>query len=408
MHLPQSNDNEKERPPHCTPILGGAGGGGELSNGGSSNSSESGTNRTRNSGRGGREGGGGGGDDDPDDERSWRNGGHHNEDGPPWGGPPGPPGPPDDGGNGGEESGDSEKSNHTSNRNTQRQRGATPFNVIPEENAPYYKVEYFEYSPESQDRSIPLKERVFNMFETLIDWRLFTKLEGVGDGKAQKNLINSIPKINPYKGENSIIVLEQFTRQLIRHMEIQGLTGPPKTKDGDGHSVVTNEDTGRTILFAGNLQDAAQAWYQKVAERPPKGYKRGMKASMYRRTFLQIFRALYERFITGSALNEIETLYEDTKYTTNGGVRQLFADMKMYAEIMPVPPDEFRFKNKFIGSLPRRMRMKVLENGVSAAKSTLDDIVQRALNIELGWEANAYYDVPMKVKMGGGITPENG
>ncbi|THU81392.1 hypothetical protein K435DRAFT_809102 [Dendrothele bispora CBS 962.96] len=144
--------------------------------------------------------------------------------------------------------------------------------------------------------------------------------------------------------------------------------------------------------MAGNLSEAALEWYQTYAEHPPDSFERGMKASAHRRTFLQIFRVLFDRFITGAALKEIDASYNKAKYTTLGGVRQLFSDMKMYAEMMPVPPDEYQFKDNLLEKLPQSMRRIVLNDGLGPNTATIDEIMQRALAVESGWEAEAYYN----------------
>ncbi|THU94956.1 hypothetical protein K435DRAFT_798507 [Dendrothele bispora CBS 962.96] len=358
---------------------------------------------------GGNGGGGrppGWGDDDPDDPDDSNDGGqsgnyrprrgHHRKDrdngprrGPCGGGPPGGD-PPDDGKPEGGKDGNSERSNQ---KDSKRRRGVTPFSEIPEEGSPHYNYEYFEYKVKAPTNSKkPLKEKVFTRFTTLIEWRLFTKLKVVGDGKAQKNLINSIPKIELYKGQNSIVLLDRFLRNLIRHMEVHRLTGPSKTMDPEGTLIVTNEDTARTILMAANLTGAAQEWYQSFAERPPDSFQPGMKASAHRRTFLQVFRVLFDRFVTGAALKEALMLYEEVEYTTEGGIRQLLSDMKMYAEVMPVPLDEYRFKDSLMERLPQSMRRTILCDGISAINASLDEIMQRAIAVESGWEAEVYYD----------------
>ncbi|THV01628.1 hypothetical protein K435DRAFT_793234 [Dendrothele bispora CBS 962.96] len=291
------------------------------------------------------------------------------------GGPPGGD-PPDDGEPEGGKDGNSKRSNR---KDLKKRRGMTPFSEIPEEGSPHYDYEYFEYKVKPPTNSKkPLKEKVFTRFATLIEWRLFTRLKMVGDGKAQKNLINSIPKIELYKGQNSIVVLDRFLRDLIRHMEVHGLTGPSKTMDPEGTLPI--------------LRGAAQEWYQSFAERPPSSFQPGMKASAHRRTFLQVFRALFNRFITGAALKEALMLYEEVEYTTEGGIRQLLSDMKMYAEVMPVPPDEYRFKDSLIERLPQSMRRTILCDGISAINASLDEIMQRAIAVESGWEAEVYYD----------------
>ncbi|THU80272.1 hypothetical protein K435DRAFT_810001 [Dendrothele bispora CBS 962.96] len=349
---------------------------------------------------GGRNGGGGRppgwGDDDPgdpdhndDQPRRGRHGDNEPRRGSCGGGPPGGD-PLDDGEPEGGRYGNSKRSNQ---KDSKKRRGVTPFSEIPEEGSPHYGYEYFEYKGEPPTSlKKPLKEKVFTRFAMLIEWHLFTKMQVMGDSKAQRNLVNSIPKIKQYNGQNSIVVLDNFLRGLIRHMEIQGLTGPPRIKDSEGTSVVTNEDAGRTILMAGNLSEAALEWYQTYAEHPPDSFKRGMKASTHRRTFLQIFRALFDHFITGVALKEIDASYNEVKYTMLGGIRQLFSDMKMYVEMMPVPPDEYQFKDNLLEKLPQSMRRIVLNDGLGPNTATTDEIMQRALAVESGWEAEAYYD----------------
>ncbi|THU96150.1 hypothetical protein K435DRAFT_858843 [Dendrothele bispora CBS 962.96] len=59
---------------------------------------------------------------------------------------------------------------------------------------------------------------------------------------------------------------------------------------------------------------------------------------------------------------------------------------------MPVPPDEYRFKDNLLEKLPQSMRRIVLNDGLGPNTATIDEIMQRALAVESGWEAEAYYD----------------
>ncbi|THU95258.1 hypothetical protein K435DRAFT_798268 [Dendrothele bispora CBS 962.96] len=49
------------------------------------------------------------------------------------------------------------------------------------------------------------------------------------------------------------------------------------------------------------------------------------------------------------------------------------------------------------------MRRIVLNDGLSANTASVDEIMQRALAVESGWESEAYYNAPTKVKLGGTI-----
>ncbi|KAK7442235.1 hypothetical protein VKT23_016205 [Stygiomarasmius scandens] len=180
--------NQASPPPGlaCTAAAGGGGSGGGSDDG----SSHSGSDRRRNDERRGigiRKGG---------NDSNGNNGG----------------GPPDDGPPDGDPWAEEEGSEWSENPKGTlgKHRGVTPFGEIQPEESPHYETEFFEYKPEAPQGQVNLKEQVFQMLATLIDWRLFTKYDTVSDAKTQKSLVNSIPKVRPYKGENSIITLDVF------------------------------------------------------------------------------------------------------------------------------------------------------------------------------------------------------
>ncbi|THU94540.1 hypothetical protein K435DRAFT_798812 [Dendrothele bispora CBS 962.96] len=62
---------------------------------------------------------------------------------------------------------------------------------------------------------------------------------------------------------------------------------------------------------------------------------------------------------------------------------------------MPVPPespDEYQFKDDLLEKLPQSMRRIVLNDRLGPNTVAVDEIMQRALAVESGWEAEAYYD----------------
>ncbi|KAK7461723.1 hypothetical protein VKT23_008152 [Stygiomarasmius scandens] len=136
-----------------------AGGGSGGSGGGSDDgSSHSGSDRWRNDERNGRGVGrgrnSGRGDDLPKGGR--KDGGGPPDDGPPGGGP------------GMEEEG-SEQS-QTPKNTLGKCRRAIPFGEIQPEELPHYETEFFEYKPETPQGQVNLKEQVFQMLATLIEW----------------------------------------------------------------------------------------------------------------------------------------------------------------------------------------------------------------------------------------------
>ncbi|ESK82862.1 hypothetical protein Moror_12227 [Moniliophthora roreri MCA 2997] len=75
-----------------------------------------------------------------------------------------------------------------------------------------------------------------------------------------------------------------------------------------------------------------------------------MDPNEHRMTFMEVFRGLFNGFI-------------DVEYRAGGGVEKLFADLRDYAEIMPIPPD----------------------------RNPVNDIIQRVLEQERGTKRNTFY-----------------
>uniref|UniRef100_A0A0W0GBP8 Uncharacterized protein n=1 Tax=Moniliophthora roreri TaxID=221103 RepID=A0A0W0GBP8_MONRR len=110
-------------------------------------------------------------------------------------------------------------------------------------------------------------------------------------------------------------MLDKFIRTFVAHCELGGLIGLPKVYNSEGTPVVSLEDSNRTALL-GAVSTS---------------FERGMDPNEHRMTFMEVFRGLFNGFI-------------DVEYRAGGGVEKLFADLRDYAEIMPIPPDVYNFK----------------------------------------------------------------
>ncbi|KAL0565008.1 hypothetical protein V5O48_017023 [Marasmius crinis-equi] len=384
-----------------------------------------------NGGGGGGNGGGGGGGGGPpngnpgggggppqgngnDPGPSGNGGGRGGSGGPPQGPPGGPPGGDPNGG-GGSQSGSSAGGrgpNRNPNRNPFRdpwdqahgQREATPFGTIPWD-IETRTTETFEYiMPDYGYTDLHLRERVFKTMATYIAFKLYSKQPIAGDVRnISKMLTNAMPTLEPYKGQRSVIILETFLKVFVRQCVALGLTGPPRLQNDNGNWIVTAEDSLRSTLLGGVLEESASDWYETTVERVPPEFHMGMDANEHKRSFMEIFRGLFDRFITNSALYDLAKVWQRISYHVRGGIRKLFADLLVCAERMPSPPTEYSFKVALVRRMPRALMIEVTTDGITAETSTVDEIMQKAIAVETGMEATAFYST---MAVGAGPVPK--
>ncbi|KAL0563289.1 hypothetical protein V5O48_018783, partial [Marasmius crinis-equi] len=323
------------------------------------------------------------------------------------GGPPGGPpgGDPNGGSNGGgppsrNGSAGGRGPNRNPNRNPFRdpwdqahgQREATPFGAIPWD-IEAHTTETFEYIvPDNGHSDLDLRERVFKTMATYIAYKLYSKQPIAGDVRnISKMLTNAMPALEPYKGQSSVILLETFLKAYVRQCIALGLTGPPRLQNDDGQWIVTAEDALRTILLGGSVTESASDWYESVVERVPPEFRMGMDANQHKRSFMEVFRGLFDRFITNAALYNLSKVWQKITYNIRGGIRKLFADLIVCAERMPAPPNEYNFKVAVIRRMPKVLMVEVTTDGITVESSTVDEIMQKAIAVEAGLEASAFY-----------------
>ncbi|KAL0571045.1 hypothetical protein V5O48_010913 [Marasmius crinis-equi] len=324
------------------------------------------------------------------------NGGPHGGGGP--GGPPGgggPGGPPGGGGGNGSESGHSDVwrspwQDPWDERN--KARGATPFGEVPPEGTTQTE-EVFEYIiPEHEGSDLALRERVFTLTARYVAFKLYSKQPVAGDSRnISKMLTNALTALDSYEGEQSVIKLDTFIKGLARLCVAHGLTGPPRILDPYGRWVVTAEDCLRTITLGSNLKGAAKQWYETAVERVPAGFRIGSEAGVFRPSFMEVLRGLFDRFISNAALYDLSKEFKKIRFEPRGGMRQLFADLNNCAIRMPSPPTQYDFKIAITERMPRLIMRLSHQEGITPETSTVNAIMQKAVMVELGMEATQFY-----------------
>ncbi|KAK7040366.1 hypothetical protein VNI00_009836 [Paramarasmius palmivorus] len=267
----------------------------------------------------------------------------------------------------------------------------TPFGVIPPGNERLPGQEFFDYQALDYDSSIPLRDRVFATFANRIEYKLHQKRNTINDAKSRKELVNSMQKLVPYDGDSNIAVLDTFLRGLIERFRVLGLTGPPHIQNRAGVWVITDEDANRVVLLGANLSGTAKSWFDDIVDEVPSSYLFGSDARQHDYSFIEVFRGLFNRFILQDALHDLKRVFKSITYSSEGGARRLFADLHLCAKRMPEPPSLNKFKVALIRRLPDAMRTQIANAGITADDNSVNDIMQKALSLEKGWNANKFY-----------------
>ncbi|PBK79750.1 hypothetical protein ARMGADRAFT_1092815 [Armillaria gallica] len=243
--------------------------------------------------------------------------------------------------------------------------------------------EIFDYHPVSRSKT-DVMLALFQRFERLVARNLLTPQLGL-DSNVQKTSLQSIPRPHKFHGDPDIIEFDNWLFSVICWMKIANICGAIYHTDGSGAQQVSDIDIQRTNTLATFLDGDAQTWYNNSVEDCNGNVEDDFP------TFMQVINGLFRRFIHESSLYDIVQHFKSVTYASAGGVRQLFADLTRFANIMPSPPDVYSFRHQLLISLPTRIRREITREGITAEASTVDQIMQQALIIERGSKAEQYY-----------------
>ncbi|KAK0462656.1 uncharacterized protein EV420DRAFT_1735524 [Desarmillaria tabescens] len=301
-----------------------------------------------------------------------------------------PPPPPPPGGPGSHRSGSS--SRHSSCSDNPQARELTPAHFqevhFTSQEPRFNNEEIFEYLPVMRSE-VEIMLAIFQRYERLVNRNLLRVQRGL-DSNVQKTSLQSIPRPQKYEGSSDLIEFDEWIFSIIRWMKIANICGPVYTEDEWGRQQLSAIDMQRTSTLATFLGGDARTWYNNVVEDTPIAYTNNANGEDFP-TFMEVINGLYRRFIHESSLYAVNEHFERVQYTFEGGVRQLFASLLRFANMMPSPPDIYTFRRRLMISLPSNIRQEVTRMGLTAEVSTVNDIMQRALIVEKGIRAERYY-----------------
>ena len=101
---------------------------------------------------------------------------------------------------------------------------------------------------------------------------------------------------------------------------------------------------------------------------------------------------LYDRFIHESSIQDATQKFYSVKYTTDGGVYGYYHELQRYSSRMIHEPDSYTFNTQLMMGLPSSILRSVIDKGVTAETSALEDILYMAKSVEKGNKVLRRYD----------------
>ena len=180
-----------------------------------------------------------------------------------------------------------------------------------------------------------------------------------------------LPTPSKYAGQSDIETFDAWLMDVLRWLKLNDCAGPDKEPD-------------RIAVIGIYLSDNASAWYRDSVE------------SVTRRrptwTFPDIITGLFDRFIYESSIQVATKQFFEAKYTTSSGVLGFYFELERYASRMIHAPDNYTFKRQLLQQLPRSIRTKTIENGGTAERATIREILELARRAEDAEKTNRTYD----------------
>jgi len=158
---------------------------------------------------------------------------------------------------------------------------------------------------------------------------------------------------------------------MLQWMKINHYTGPERERD-------------RIMLTAMYLDKKAKTWFNDNVE--------GINHQRWVWTFKDVITGLYDQFIHESSIQDATQKFYSVKYTTDGGVFGFYHELERYALRMIHEPDSYMFNTQLMMGLLSNMIQSVVDKGVTAETSTLNEILHMAKCVKEGTKVIQRYD----------------
>ena len=180
-----------------------------------------------------------------------------------------------------------------------------------------------------------------------------------------------LPTPDSYSGEEDIEKFDAWLQGLLRWLKLNLCAGPE----------LERERIAITGLF---LKDKASIWFNDNVE--------GVLRQQRVWSFHGVITSLYDRFIHEATIQDATSKYNDLQFKADNGVMGFYYDLERYSKRMVQAPDPYSFRTRFVFGLPRSISNEVLAKGFTAEKSSLNDLVTTARDVEEAMKVQKRYD----------------
>ena len=170
-----------------------------------------------------------------------------------------------------------------------------------------------------------------------------------------------LPTPDSYSGEEDIEKFDAWLQGLLQWLKLSLYAGLELERE-------------RIALAGLFLKDKASAWYNDNVE--------GVSRQQHMWMFHGVITSLYNRFIHEATIQDATLKYNDLTFKAESGVMGFYYDLERYSKRMVQIPNPYSFRTRFMFGLPRSISNEVLTKGITAEKSSLDDIVMAAHEVE--------------------------
>jgi hypothetical protein len=210
---------------------------------------------------------------------------------------------------------------------------------------------------------------IHRSYHQLVDEQVKIPLHTVSSGIKLSSIQVPLPKA--YSGDEDIKQFDGWLHSMLWWMKINHYAGPEREHD-------------RIMLTVTYLDEKAKTWFNDNVK--------GVNCRRRVWTFKDIITGLYDRFIHESSIQDATQKFYSVKYTTDGGVYGFYHEPEHYASRMIHEPDSYTFNTQLMMGLPSSMIWSVIDKGVTAETSSLNEILHMAKRVEEGNKVMRRYD----------------
>ncbi|KAK0448991.1 uncharacterized protein EV420DRAFT_1647269 [Desarmillaria tabescens] len=179
-------------------------------------------------------------------------------------------------------------------------------------------------------------------------------------------MASSMIKLRKYHGKPDLPEFDCWFQGVIGWMRLIGHCGSPITHNDEGDPIPSSCDCQWKLVLHGFLSGATEHWYSTFIDRGRVAYKW---------MFLRVVKVMFHNFVYETTLCSASESYQAVKYSWDGGLHQLYADMVYHIQYMPSQPDVYNVCCNIMDKMPKSISDLLYDEGLSTELSSCPDIM---------------------------------